>query len=99
LPRELKTLEDGCGVWKQKRKTVRDQQETKTIADQARIQAKNFAVRAFAIPDHLRTDAQAAAKVSFLITGPIYLMAPFLVQEILAAALLILTAVILRRFS
>jgi hypothetical protein len=38
-----------------------------------------------------------AVMLSFLITGPIYSIAPFLVQEILAAALLIPTALILRR--
>jgi integrase len=47
----------------QKRRTFKDRQEAETVAEQARIQAKNDGNRSFAIPDQLRTDALAAAKV------------------------------------
>ncbi len=43
------------------RKTFRDHQEAETAAEQARVLAKNFGAKAFAIPDHLRTEALAAA--------------------------------------
>jgi hypothetical protein len=46
-----------------KRRTVRDQEEAKTIAADARIQAKNDGVKSFDIRDDLRRDAKAAARL------------------------------------
>jgi integrase len=56
-------MRDGLRVRIQKRRTFRDHKEAETAAEQARIQAKNDGHRSFAIPDHLRTEALAAAKV------------------------------------
>jgi integrase len=60
LPREF---DDARQVWHQKRRTLRDHEEAKTIAEQARVQWKNSGKNGFAIPDRLRIDALAAAKV------------------------------------
>ena len=46
-----------------KRRTARDQEEAKTIAADARIQAKNDGVKSFDIRDDLRRDAKAAARL------------------------------------
>ena len=56
-------MRDGQRVRIQKRRTLKDRQEAETVAEQARIQAKNDGHRSFAIPDHLRIDALAAARV------------------------------------
>src|SRR5258708_36997515 len=56
-------MRDGRRVRIQKRRTFRDHQEAETAAEQARVQGKNDGHRSFAIPDHLRTEALAAAKV------------------------------------
>ncbi|MBV9873656.1 MAG: hypothetical protein JO025_02910, partial [Verrucomicrobia bacterium] len=61
LPPEYKTV-DGKRIRIQKRKTYKDHQEAETASEQARIQAKNDGVKSFAIPDHVRRDAMAAAK-------------------------------------
>jgi integrase len=47
----------------QKRETFKNRPEAQTAAEQARVMAKNNGVRAFAIPEDLRTDALAAARV------------------------------------
>ena len=62
LPPERITL-NGRQVWKQKRRTFRDHEEAKTAAEQARVQQKNSGLNAFAIPDQLRVDALAAARL------------------------------------
>ena len=62
LPPEYKTV-DGKRIRIQKRKTYKDHQEAETASEQARIQAKNDGVKSFAIPDHIRRDALAAAKL------------------------------------
>ena len=62
LPSQIETRE-GRQVRVQQRKTFRDRQQAETVAEQARILAKNSGVKAFAIPDHLRADALAAAMV------------------------------------
>jgi integrase len=61
LPIEYKMV-DGKRARVQKRRTLRDHQEAETIAEQARIQAKNDGRKSFAIPDDVRRDALAAAK-------------------------------------
>jgi integrase len=61
LPPEYKTV-DGKRIRIQKRKTYKDHQEAETASELARIQAKNDGVKSFAIPDHVRKDAMAAAK-------------------------------------
>jgi integrase len=61
LPIEYKIV-DGQRVKVQKRRTLRDRQEADTIAEQARIQAKNDGRKSFTIPDDVRRDALAAAK-------------------------------------
>jgi integrase len=48
---------------RRKRETFRDHKEAETAADLARIQNKNSGRNAFALPDQLRADALAAAKV------------------------------------
>ncbi len=50
-------------AWKQKRRTLRDHEEAKTVAEQARVQWKNSGKNAFAMSDQLRADAFAAVKV------------------------------------
>ena len=60
LPR---TWDSEKNVWVRKRRTVRDYEEAKTIADQARIQAKNDGVKSFAIRDDVRRDALAATRL------------------------------------
>jgi integrase len=62
LPSQIETR-DGCRILVRKRETFRNHEEAKTVADQARIKAKNDGHRSFAIPDHLRTEALAAAKL------------------------------------
>jgi integrase len=62
LPLQYKTV-DGQRVRTQKRRTFRDRQEAETVADQARVDAKNFGRSAFTMPEQLRADAYAAAKV------------------------------------
>jgi integrase len=62
LPPEYKTV-DGKRIRIQKRKTYKDHQEAETASELARIQAKNDGVKSFAIPDHIRRDALAAAKL------------------------------------
>ncbi len=47
----------------QPRRTFKDLQEAETVAEVARIQAKNDGVKSFAIPDHIRRDALAAARM------------------------------------
>src|SRR5215469_9056738 len=81
-----KTLVNGEVYWQvhlpantdgiRKRRTVRDYDEAKLIADQARIQAKNDGVKSFAIPDDVRRDALAAVRE----------LAPFEGKTILEAA-------------
>src|SRR5260370_28424863 len=61
LPIEYKVI-DGKRVRIQKRRTLRDHEEAETIAEQARIQAKNDGRKSFAIPDDVRRDALAAVK-------------------------------------
>jgi integrase len=61
LPIEYKIV-DGKRVKVQKRRTLRDRQVAETIAEQARIQGKNDGLKSFAIPDHVRREALAAAK-------------------------------------
>jgi len=60
LPR---TWDPERNAWVRKRRTVKDQEEAQTIADQARIQAKNDGVKSFDIRDDLRRDAKAAARL------------------------------------
>jgi integrase len=60
LPREW---DDERKAWKQKRRTVKDHEEAKTVAEQARVQWKNSGKNGFAIPDQLRIEALAAARV------------------------------------
>jgi integrase len=48
---------------RRKRQTFRDHKEAETAADLARIQNKNSGRNAFAIPDHLRTEALAADRL------------------------------------
>jgi integrase len=62
LPGQIE-IRDGHKIRIQKRRTFRDRQDAETAAKQARIQAKNDGQRSFAIPEQLRTDAKAAAKV------------------------------------
>jgi integrase len=62
LPSQLE-MRDGHQVRVQKRKTFKNREEAQTAAEQARVMAKNNGVRAFAIPEDLRTDALAAARV------------------------------------
>ena len=60
LPR---TWDSEKNVWVWKRRTVKDHEEAKTIADQARIQAKNDGIKSFAIRDDIRRDALAATRL------------------------------------
>ena len=62
LPSQLE-MRDGRQVRVQKRETFKNRQEAQIAAEQARVMAKNNGVRAFAIPEDLRTDALAAARV------------------------------------
>jgi hypothetical protein len=62
LPSQLE-IRDGRQVRVQKRETFKNRPEAQTAAEQARVMAKNNGVRAFAIPEDLRTDALAAARV------------------------------------
>jgi integrase len=48
---------------RRKRKTFRDHKEAETVAEQARIMAKNSGSRAFAIPEELRIQALSAARL------------------------------------
>ena len=57
-----RTWDQKKNAWVRKRRTARDYEEAKTIADQARIKAKNDGVKSFAIPDDVRRDALAAVK-------------------------------------
>jgi integrase len=61
LPIEYKVV-NGQRVRIQKRRTLRDREEAETIAEQARVQAKNDGRKSFAIPDSVRRDALAAVK-------------------------------------
>jgi integrase len=61
LPIEYKIV-DGKKVRIQKRRTLKDREEADTIAEQARVQAKNDGRKSFAIPDNVRRDALAAVK-------------------------------------
>jgi integrase len=56
-------IRDGKRVRIQKRRTFRDRQEAETVAEQARIAAKNDGQRSFAIPDRVRVEALAAARM------------------------------------
>ena len=60
LPR---TWDPKRNVWVRKRRTVKNQEAAKTIAEQARIQAKNDGTKSFDIRDDLRRDAKAAARL------------------------------------
>lgn len=60
LPR---TWDSDRGVWVRKRRTARDYEEAKTVAAQARIQYENDGRRSFAIPDDVRREALAAARL------------------------------------
>jgi integrase len=62
LPSQLE-IRDGRQVRVQKRETFKNREEAEIAAEQARVMAKNNGVRAFAIPEDLRTDALAAARV------------------------------------
>jgi integrase len=61
LPIEYKMV-DGKKVRIQKRRTLKDHEEAETIAEQARVQAKNDGRKSFAIPDDVRRDALAAVR-------------------------------------
>ena len=62
LPSQFE-IRDGRQVRVQKRETFKNRVEAQAAAEQARVMAKNNGVRAFAIPEDLRTDALAAARV------------------------------------
>jgi integrase len=62
LPIEYKVV-DGKRVKIQKRRTLKDKQEALTIAEQARIQAENDGRKSFSIPDHVRREALAGARL------------------------------------
>jgi len=62
LPSQVET-HDGQNVRVRKRKTFRSLEEAETAAEQARIQDKNFGSTAFSIPEPLRREALAAARV------------------------------------